>query len=486
MARVSSFPHNHLLSQVPTNALAEVKVTLPLLRALPRFAEKPSPKSVASLSRIPDQSIDALRTRVVGQTVSLYGFDLNTPDPAARQMGHALKQSITTFLTDWYGLHVVPSNQNANFVIANDVPPSMASSLAPKLVHQKKNPIVLVLCSHSSRFDRSTPTGTAAKSIGYVAKPVGPLKLARALTQCLDGIPPVVTPSISETHRPAEGAGLNRSFEELSPTLNRAEILDNSRMSADSTNARKAIESPTPGPADTCIEFPFPVKAPVSKVEATIPERRAPGLESPPTEELLEMGITPKPAISPTLNVAAPMKDTAKAPCKPRLLLVDDNIINLALLRTYMRKRAYDTVDEAENGLVAVNRFAERADGYDIIFMDISMPILDGFGASRQIRAVEASRRNAAAAEQADALAKSHQGKLTRGEKLGNDISDEEAQKKKTKKKISEPALIIALTGLASTQDQSEALSSGIDLFLTKPVAFREVGKLLDNWEANR
>jgi CheY-like chemotaxis protein len=167
-------------------------------------------------------------------------------------------------------------------------------------------------------------------------------------------------------------------------------------------------------------------------------------------------------------------------------LLVDDNLINLTLLRTYMRKRAYDTVDEAENGLAAVNRFTERADGYDIIFMDISMPILDGFGASRQIRAVEASRRNAAAAEEADALGKSRLEKPTRGEKLGNDISDEEAEKKKTKKKIPEPALIIALTGLASTQDQSEALSSGIDLFMTKPVAFREVGKLLDNWEANR
>jgi len=48
------------------------------------------------------------------------------------------------------------------------------------------------------------------------------------------------------------------------------------------------------------------------------------------------------------------------------------------------------------------------------------------------------------------------------------------------------PALIIALTGLASSRDQNEAFTSGIDLFLTKPVAFKEVGKMLDNWEANR
>ena len=47
------------------------------------------------------------------------------------------------------------------------------------------------------------------------------------------------------------------------------------------------------------------------------------------------------------------------------------------------------------------------------------------------------------------------------------------------------PALIIALTGLASQADQSEAFASGVDLFMTKPVSFKEVGKLLDNWEAN-
>ena len=45
-------------------------------------------------------------------------------------------------------------------------------------------------------------------------------------------------------------------------------------------------------------------------------------------------------------------------------------------------------------------------------------------------------------------------------------------------------ALIIALTGLASSRDQAEAFNSGVDLFLTKPVSFKEVGRLLDNWEA--
>lgn len=49
----------------------------------------------------------------------------------------------------------------------------------------------------------------------------------------------------------------------------------------------------------------------------------------------------------------------------------------------------------------------------------------------------------------------------------------------------SAPALIIALTGLASGRDQTEAFASGVDMYLTKPVSFKEVGRVLDNWEAN-
>lgn len=444
----------------------EVKVTLPLLRELPQMSDSTSPKSVTSLSRNNDQSIAALRSRVIGQTVSLHGFDLNTPDPLVRQMGQLLKESITTFLTEWYGLRVIPTTRHANIIIANEIAPTTASNLAYQLSTQRKSPTVLVLCSHSSRFDRSIPTDTVTKSIGYVAKPVGPLKLARALVQCLDGVPPVVTPSVSEPRPPAEGAGLNRVFEELSSTPNMGEALDNSRMSADSNNARKAIESPTPSPKDNCIEFPFPVETPVSNIKSTLPERRAPGLVViPSSEALAEMEASPKTSISPGFPPKASIS-------KPRLLLVDDNIINLTLLRTYMRKREYDIVDEADNGLDAVNRFNARSEGYDIIFMDISMPILDGFGASQQIRAIEASRRNAAA----DAQSPADTVEGTRDQDV----------RASTEKKEQSPALIIALTGLASTQDQSEALSSGIDLFLTKPVAFKEVGKLLDNWEANR
>lgn len=42
------------------------------------------------------------------------------------------------------------------------------------------------------------------------------------------------------------------------------------------------------------------------------------------------------------------------------------------------------------------------------------------------------------------------------------------------------PALIIALTGLASAKTQQEAYASGIDLFLSKPVPLKELGGVLE------
>lgn len=58
----------------------------------------------------------------------------------------------------------------------------------------------------------------------------------------------------------------------------------------------------------------------------------------------------------------------------PKLLLVDDNKINLRLLETYIRKRKYELVDSAENGQLAVQAFEGYAPGYDIIFMGKSTP----------------------------------------------------------------------------------------------------------------
>src|SRR3954451_13304319 len=80
----------------------------------------------------------------------------------------------------------------------------------------------------------------------------------------------------------------------------------------------------------------------------------------------------------------------------------------------------------------------------------MSMPVMDGFEASRRIREIEKRREE----------------------------SSESSGKPKNKR-----TLIIALTGLASAQDRDAALKSGVDLFITKPIKFQKLKELLKSYE---
>jgi CheY-like chemotaxis protein len=69
-----------------------------------------------------------------------------------------------------------------------------------------------------------------------------------------------------------------------------------------------------------------------------------------------------------------------------RILLADDSTDNRLLVQAYFKKTPY-IVDEAENGAAAVEKF--RTGIYDLVLMDIEMPIMDGYSATRAIRAME-------------------------------------------------------------------------------------------------
>jgi CheY-like chemotaxis protein len=446
----------------------EIRVALPLLRDMPKTADSNSsstPKSATSIARETDESVSLLRARVMGQKVSLYGFHVDSEDPVVRQTGKLLQASVTNFLTNWYGLKVVPFGQRTSIIVLNEASPETVSKVLQQSTFHGKSPAILILCSHTSRFQRSSSQSGSSTNVGFVTKPVGPLKLARALIQCLQGAPSAITPGPLETPS-IESNDLSTVFEELSMSPHSGELLDNSRMAADSENARKAIESPTPNASnEKHHEFPFPIedRPPASKSHSMPGDKEAlkPLTGNVPTRAsavLSDMEITS--SSSKSMTGAAnetPAFSTQPSIAKlrsPRLLIVDDNKINLGLLLQYMtKKRKHEVVETAENGLLAVQKFEQKDGGFDIIFMDISMPVLDGFGATKQIRAIEESKRNKAQAA---------------GEEL------------------KPPALIVALTGLASSRDQNEAALVGIDVFITKPVAFKEVGKMLDNWQANR
>ena len=141
----------------------------------------------------------------------------------------------------------------------------------------------------------------------------------------------------------------------------------------------------------------------------------------------LRAAEAPKPA-------AAPVKAATEAATKPardlRLLIAEDNPVNQRVASRMLQRLGYKS-DLVENGLLAVDAVEQQR--YDVIFMDVQMPELDGLEATRRIKA-----------------------------------------------RPGPTPWIIALTAHALEDDRRQCLAAGMNDFLSKPVQLTELTAALD------
>ncbi|KAK6594418.1 sensor histidine kinase response regulator (hsp90-like protein) [Botrytis cinerea] len=169
-------------------------------------------------------------------------------------------------------------------------------------------------------------------------------------------------------------------------------------------------------------------------------------LPSPPADIRKEFGTTvTRTVVEEALTEKSlSVPKTLSNPSQPTILCVDDNAINLRLLRAYFRKLNFD-ITCAENGAVAFEKYRLQPNGYDLVFMDISMPICDGYQSTRMIRSLD---------------------------KLQQSISPTPL-----------PATrIVAISAAYSDADMEMAKAAGIDDFYTKPMKVSRLETLMKNW----
>ena len=141
-----------------------------------------------------------------------------------------------------------------------------------------------------------------------------------------------------------------------------------------------------------------------------------------------------------------------------RLLLVEDVEINRFIILELLADTHVE-IEEAVDGKSAVNMFSEKPQNYyDLIFMDIQMPVMDGYEATRRIRVIEAER-NSASITQVNAT----------------QVNATQAQLLEQQKAVP----IIAMTANAYKEDIEKAYSFGMNGHIAKPIDINAVMQVL-------
>ncbi|KAL4790901.1 hypothetical protein BDV19DRAFT_371479 [Aspergillus venezuelensis] len=365
-----------------------------------------APMNLASAPNKTDESqlaatYSLVRKQAEGKTIGLIGFHAASPPDT----DFTLFQSLQRLCENWFGLTVhMASSQNelsrCDFYLtaSSETDNAEAEELQRLDIDAADTPSPLIVICQTPKVAHNMFARAQGRNkkaiIEFISQPCGPRKLAKTIELCLQRV---------------------QGVEAKEPEPTRwVEIPESSHMPLDI--------GPRNSPGG---------RMKISKRTASLPYRRK-STERPATtaETQQTEGI-------------GPQRDLKAAGGGPSVLLVEDNPVNLKILIAYVKKENWDC-ETATNGLQAVQAFQAQPGRFPLVIMDISMPVMDGFTASRKIREIE------------------------QGQSAVRDSGNR-----------SQSTLIAALTALDNADAQKEAFASGIDEFFIKPIDRSVVRSLL-------
>ncbi|KAI9142613.1 histidine kinase-like ATPase [Paraphysoderma sedebokerense] len=168
------------------------------------------------------------------------------------------------------------------------------------------------------------------------------------------------------------------------------------------------------------------------------------------------------------LRVAQPLIENARvegSSGRPdiSILLVEDNMVNQKIMSKSIKRLGHE-VDVAENGLVGLDLAKKKK--YDLILMDVRMPVMDGLEATRLIRqhfeSQELPRTSGSTSQAIDMHT------IENADIMDNGFRT---------------PYIVGLSADALNDNHQDGLDAGMDLYLTKPISKAKLTEIIDNIE---
>jgi len=152
-------------------------------------------------------------------------------------------------------------------------------------------------------------------------------------------------------------------------------------------------------------------------------------------------------------NVSTPTKEEAEVvippPKKRNILLVDDSPTIIRMM-SMMLTRQGNEVYIAENGMIALESIEKQQQSYDLILMDIQMPVMDGIEATKRIRLFE------------------------------------QQQQQQQKQQHYRPLVIIGMSANSDEETKNAALLAGVNEFISKPISMSICSQLMIKYSPSK
>lgn len=442
----------------------EVEVTIPLEH------EEDQDGSARDATQAGQEAEEAIKNANAITAAKTFTFLSHTSQPQDSYIVSQFWDCLRRYLVEWFGMKFISVTDiqaaaQADLVVAQH--DQDFSGLSPPFSPKRSK---LLVVKDSSSWFSGNKSGNSPVVRNDIWTPIGPHKLAR------------VMPSLFRPQKPSFLKDIGRTSSQDSGTQTDLSLATKSTHQS-RLAGQASLQVPQPQMTRTITDL--------SNLTITPPDQVTPVVQR-------DAISTPPPTITPSQSFLNSPVVPGSAPL--RLLAVDDNDLNLQLLARFLKKRKVDLITTACNGLEALNAVKslseEHGQNFDVIFMDLTMPVMDGFDSTIRIREYEGACRRSGEQDAKDATATFRKDTQSLDTVLLSGVSDAVSETQTSSTTFAETlrkrtcadgkAYIVALTGLASGRDRDKAIEAGVDDFMTKPVQFGKVGALLKQMSVDK